>query len=81
MCYKNCKPIVATILISLFLASCATPITTMKHPQTGQIVRCGGDPSGSMAGGLIGYNIQKGADDRCVKDYESHGFRRISVQE
>ena len=66
-------------LSSLFvLFGCATPSVVLKNNQTGQIVRCGGDSTGSIAGGLIGYNIQKDNDDKCIKDYEAQGFIRIS---
>lgn len=58
-------------------AGCATPVTMLKKEDTGQIARCGGDASASIAGGLIGYSIQRGSDDNCVKDYQSQGFRRI----
>jgi hypothetical protein len=49
----------------------------LKNPSTGQIAKCGGDATGSMTGGLIGYNIQKDNDEKCVRDYESQGFKRI----
>ncbi|HET8686408.1 MAG TPA: hypothetical protein VFM18_07055, partial [Methanosarcina sp.] len=65
--------------VALSLVGCATPSTLMKNPTTGQIARCGGDASGSMMGGYIGYSIQKSNDEQCVKDYASQGF--IPIQE
>jgi hypothetical protein len=59
------------------LAGCATPSVMLKNHSTGQIAKCGGDATGSMTGGLIGYNIQKDNDEKCVRDYESQGFKRI----
>ncbi|HEV2682633.1 MAG TPA: hypothetical protein VGV14_19180 [Rhodanobacter sp.] len=50
----------------------------LKNEKTGQIARCGGEASGSMAGGLIGYNIQKKTDKACARDYESRGFTPIN---
>lgn len=64
----------ALFLMTAFLAGCATPVLMLKNEKTGQIARCGGDASGSMAGGLIGYNIQKKNDQACVTDYENRGF-------
>jgi len=63
------------ILIVLLLSGCATPVTVLKNPKTGQIERCGGEYSGSLVGGAIGYNIQKGSDDSCVKDFKAQGFK------
>jgi hypothetical protein len=61
----------------LCLLGCATPVVVLKHEATGQIARCGGGVAGSMAGGLIGYNIEKSSDENCVRDYEARGFRRL----
>lgn len=63
-------------LCGALLAGCATPVTMLKHPSTGEVAQCGGGRAGSAAGGLIGYNIQKGSDDRCVADHEARGFKR-----
>jgi len=67
---------ILTMCLATGLAGCATPAVTLKNDATGQVVRCGGDATGSMAGGLIGYNIQKNNDERCVRDYEAQGFKR-----
>jgi hypothetical protein len=48
----------------------------LKNDQTGQIARCGGGTAGSVAGGLIGYSIEKDSDAKCIRDYEAQGFRR-----
>jgi hypothetical protein len=68
------KVIPAVALVVLF--GCATPVTMLKHETTGQIARCGGGTGGSTAGGLIGYNVERSADEQCVKDFESRGFKR-----
>lgn len=60
------------------LAGCATPVVMMKNESTGQVARCGGGVTGSIAGGLIGHNIEKAHDEDCVRDFEARGFRRIS---
>ena len=65
------------MLLATILAGCATPAVTLKNDVTGQVVRCGGDATGSMVGGLIGYNIQKSNDEKCVLEYEVQGFKRI----
>lgn len=60
--------------IAALLVACSTPITLLKNPKTGQVARCGGDMTGSLGGGLIGYNIQKDNDEDCVKKYQDLGF-------
>ena len=67
----------AMLLIAVFVSGCATPVLMLKNEKTGQIVRCGGGVGGSMAGGLIGYNIQKKSDKACAKDFESRGFTPV----
>jgi hypothetical protein len=59
-------------------AACTTPVVMLKNDANGQVVRCGGDTSSSLAGGAIGYAIQKGSDDNCVRDFQAQGFRRIN---
>ena len=65
-----------SLLVLTILAGCATPVVMLKNEQTGQLARCGGGTVGSVAGGAIGYSIEKNSDARCVRDYESQGFRR-----
>lgn len=67
----------ATLVAASLISGCATPVLILKNNKTGQIVRCGGEATGSMAGGLIGYNIQKKTDRACARDYEGRGFTRI----
>lgn len=62
-------------LILLLLAACTTPETVLKNPKTGQIARCGGDLTSSLAGGIIGYHMQKSNDEDCVKTYKENGFQ------
>jgi uncharacterized membrane protein YeaQ/YmgE (transglycosylase-associated protein family) len=63
-------------LVLASLAGCATPVVMLKNDQTGQVARCGGGTAGSVAGGLIGYSIEKDSDANCVRDFEAKGFRR-----
>jgi hypothetical protein len=70
------KYLILTLSSTIFVG-CATPSIVLKNETTGQIVRCGGDATGSMVGGLIGYNIQKDADGSCVRAYETQGFKRV----
>lgn len=63
------------ILLSLILAACSTPLYTLKNEETGQVVTCGGSVVGSLAGGAIGYHIQKSNDENCVNAYRSQGFK------
>ena len=61
-------------LIGFILAGCATPITALKNPTTGQVAQCGGGVGGSIAGGLIGHAIEKSSDENCVRNYKAAGF-------
>lgn len=63
--------------VAIALTGCATPAVTMKNNATGQVARCGGSATGSLAGGVIGYNIQKRNDEKCVRDHEIQGFKRV----
>ena len=68
------------ILIMLMpaLVGCTTPKTILKNNKTGQVMTCGGSVVGSLAGGVIGYHIQKSNDEECSKDYLDQGFSIIS---
>lgn len=68
--------LVSTLALAIALTGCATPTTTLKNPKTGQVARCGGGMSGSMLGGMIGHNIEKDNDAKCVREYEAQGFKR-----
>lgn len=68
-------------LLLLPLAACTTPMTVMKNPKTGQIATCGGSATGSMVGGIVGYEIQKSNDGNCVQEYMKQGFKTEVVKE
>lgn len=68
---------IGLLLIAFIVTACATPSTILKNEKTGQVARCGGDATGSMMGGMIGYNIQKDNDEKCVRDFEAQGFKKI----
>ncbi|MCE2927650.1 MAG: hypothetical protein LW823_08425 [Rickettsiales bacterium] len=65
----------------LLFSACTTPMTTLRHGKTEQVVTCGGSATGSMVGGAIGYHIQKDNDNDCVKNYEKQGFKVIDKTE
>lgn len=67
------------LLPLLVLAACATQETILQNEKTGEIVTCGGSSVGSVAGGMIGYNIQKSNDQTCVESHLSTGFKVIKV--
>lgn len=70
------KKLIPFVLI-LGIAACTTPKTILKHPETKQVVTCGGSATGSLVGGVIGYHIQKSNDASCESDYMSQGFERV----
>lgn len=61
------------------ISACSTPRTTLVNPETGQVVTCGGSATGSMAGGVIGYNIDRANADDCVAEYRALGFERVEA--
>lgn len=61
------------LLAALFLSGCATPVTTMRKGDS--VVTCGGGTSGSVFGGYVGYNIQKGHDRDCTNEYTNQGYK------
>jgi len=67
--------------ITLLLAACTTPKTVLRHPETKQVVHCGGSVTGSLAGGVIGYHIQKSNDTDCVEGYREQGFEKVDKTE
>jgi hypothetical protein len=46
--------------------------------KNGVYITCGGSMTGSLAGGVIGYHIQKGLDQDCVQEYIDKGFVRAN---
>lgn len=70
------KNIIAIIAV-LTLSACTTPTYTMKSTKTGQIETCGGDTTASLAGGVIGYHIQKSNDEKCRRILEENGFKEV----
>jgi hypothetical protein len=66
--------LVAGLWLTPLLSGCTTPATMLRNPATGQVVSCGGNTASSVAGGYIGYSIQKSADERCIARYTQQGF-------
>ncbi len=61
----------------IMISACTTPKTVLKHPDTGQVVSCGGNTTSSVAGGALGYYMQKSDDSECKVDYMAEGFEVI----
>jgi hypothetical protein len=61
------------VILLLALAGCATPETILKNDKN-EYASCGGSSVGSITGGMIGYDIQKNNDEKCVKDYTNKGY-------
>ena len=71
------KGALPSLFLAVVLAGCATPVVMLKNDATGQVVRCGGERSGSLMGGAIGYSLQKEDAEMCVRDFEAQGFKRL----
>jgi hypothetical protein len=67
------------LLLSCALTACATPATVLKNETTGQVARCGGDTTGSLTGGLIGYSAAKSDAEKCVSDHLALGFKIVGT--
>tara|TARA_B100001778_G_C18201805_1_gene456047 strand:+ start:190 stop:423 length:234 start_codon:yes stop_codon:yes gene_type:complete len=63
------------------LSACTTPKTVLKNKETGQVAICGGNVTGSLIGGVIGYHIQKSNDKNCAVDYHKLGYEVIEQEE
>ena len=72
---------VLVLSLSVSAVACATPVIMLKNEVTGQVARCGGDVSSSLAGGAMGYSIQRDNDEQCARDYEALGFKRLGNNE
>jgi hypothetical protein len=67
-----------SILLIVLLAGCATPQTLLEN-KSHDVVSCGGGTAGSLAGGLIGYNIQKDHDNECIQSYIAKGYIPVKI--
>lgn len=70
----NRTKLMVGVLCATLLSACATPRTMMRNPETKQIVQCGGDRSGSIMLGAIGYSMQASDAADCVKTFSAQGF-------
>jgi len=66
--------ILGVLALCISLGGCATPVTILKNPQTGQVATCGGGVGGSLLGGVAGYNIEQSIDRKCQARYMAGGF-------
>jgi hypothetical protein len=66
--------ILPACVIALVLAGCATPVTYLKNPKTGEVVSCGGGVVGSWVGGLAGFGIEERHDNECVANHAAAGL-------
>lgn len=66
-----------TLSALVLVSACATRQTILKNDKTGKYATCGGSSTGSVAGGVIGYNIQKSNDEKCVDAYKKQGFKIV----
>lgn len=69
------RKLIATILLA-GLSACATPETILTDGN-GHYTTCGGSSVGSVAGGYIGYSIQKDMDAGCVRESAAKGYNPV----
>lgn len=71
------RHVLFALFFAVIAAGCTTPEVMLKHPQTGQVARCGGNGGAFFTGGLIGQAIQETNDAKCAQAYMEQGFQRI----
>ena len=72
---------ISVLLLLSVVSACSTPRTVMKNPETGQVEQCGGSATGSLLAGVIGYQIQKSNDRRCVDKLQKQGFDSVKTED
>ena len=73
--------VIAALLLLLLLSACSTPRTVMRNSETGQVAQCGGSATGSLVGGVLGYQMQKSNDRKCVNEYLKQGFDTVETED
>lgn len=73
---KSNKLTLVGAAMAAYISGCATPVTMLQN-ESGHVARCGGGTGGATGGGYIGYSIEKTADEQCVRDFESKGYKRM----
>lgn len=68
-----------SMALILLLAACATPFVTLHNDKTGRTETCGGGTGGSLAGGMIGYSIQRNGDNDCITALKAQGYHVVDV--
>ena len=69
---------VLILMSALALSACATPVTVLKNPQTGQTATCGGGIGGSLLGGVAGYTIEQTYDRKCAAEFVASGYEPVN---
>ena len=67
----------SVLIVLAILTACTTPKYILKNEKTGQVVICGGNMSSSVAGGILGYQLQKSNDAECTNDYLKQDFTLV----
>lgn len=65
------------VLACVLVAGCTTQEAVLRHPQTGQVARCGGNGGAFFTGGLLGQAIQEANDAKCTAAFMEQGFVRV----
>lgn len=69
------REIIALLSLSVALSGCASYVTVMKHPQTGDVQKC------EFAGaGLIPMALAEDQHDKCVKQLNALGYKPTGTQ-
>ena len=67
-------------LTVLTITGCATPFVTLHNDKTGDTQTCGGGTAGSIAGGMIGYSMQRNSDNECIAALKAKGYHVEDVK-
>lgn len=69
------RHIFALAVLGFMLPSCASYVTVMKHPETGDVQLCE-----SRGAGLIPMAVAENQHDKCVEQLLSLGYNPVGTQ-
>ena len=69
---NNLKAILVLFVVAVLVSACATHVTIMEHPKTGDVQKCE-----AAALGLIPMILAKDHHDNCVQQLRAAGYNPV----
>jgi hypothetical protein len=69
---NNLKTILVFFGVAVLVSACATHVTIMKHPETGDVIKCE-----AAAMGLIPMMLAKDHHDNCVEQLRKADYKPV----